>query len=56
MLIENLEGFLVRGYMQIMGRSREELEVLCALARRELLDPKVHIYAIFHVTYGQKPL
>ena len=54
MLLDNLDSFLVRGFTQILGRSREQLEVICALARKEILDPKVHMYALFHVTYGQK--
>ena len=54
MLLENLESFLIRGYTQILGRSPEQLEVLCALARKEILNPNVHMYALFHVTYGQR--
>lgn len=54
MLINNLESFLVRGYTQFLGRSREEMEVLCALSRKEIMDPGIHMYALFHVTYGQK--
>ena len=54
MLSDNLEGFLTRGYIQILGGSKEQLEVLCALARKELRDPKIHTYAWFHIAYGQK--
>ena len=54
MLLDNLESFLVRGYTQILGRSQEQLQVLCAHARKEILDPNVHMYALFHVTYGQR--
>jgi len=55
MLTEGLEAYMLRGWTQTMGRKAEDLTVLCALAKRELNDPKMHAYVYFHITYGQKP-
>jgi SAM-dependent methyltransferase len=49
------EAYMLRGYTQILGGRPEDLQIILALARREVRDPNVHTYVHFHVTYGQKP-
>ena len=55
MLVEGLEAYLLRGWTQTLGRKAEDCSLLCALAKRELYNPKMHSYVEFHITYGQKP-
>ncbi|KAL5114953.1 hypothetical protein ACEQ8H_007125 [Pleosporales sp. CAS-2024a] len=49
------EAYMLRGYTQVLGRRAEDLQIILALAKREIRDPSVHTYVQFHVTYGQKP-
>ncbi|KAF2248524.1 S-adenosyl-L-methionine-dependent methyltransferase [Trematosphaeria pertusa] len=49
------EAYMLRGYTQILGGRVEDLQVILALARREIKDPSVHTYVLFHITYGMKP-
>ncbi|KAL1605109.1 hypothetical protein SLS60_004652 [Paraconiothyrium brasiliense] len=49
------EAYMLRGYTQILGGRVEDLQIVLALARREIKDPNVHTYVQFHVTYGMKP-
>lgn len=44
-------GPLCRG----MGWSTEEVEVMLIDVRKSLLDPNIHVYLPYHITYGQKP-
>ncbi|KZF23408.1 S-adenosyl-L-methionine-dependent methyltransferase [Xylona heveae TC161] len=54
-LLEGAQGFLVRGFTGVLGRTREELELLLARLREELRTPKFHSYVPFYVVYGRKP-
>jgi hypothetical protein len=49
------EAYMLRGYTQILGGRPEDLQIILALARREVRDPAIHTYVHYHVTYGQKP-
>jgi hypothetical protein len=40
---QGLDAFLLRGFTMALQRSTEELQVLTALARKELFDPKNHL-------------
>ncbi|KAF2823178.1 S-adenosyl-L-methionine-dependent methyltransferase [Ophiobolus disseminans] len=56
MILEGgFEAYMLRGYTQVLGGRPEDLQIILALARRELRDPSVHTYVHYHVTYGQKP-
>lgn len=56
MILEGgFEAYMLRGYTQILGGRVEDLQIILALARREIKDPSVHTYVQFHVTYGMKP-
>ncbi|KAF1964487.1 S-adenosyl-L-methionine-dependent methyltransferase [Bimuria novae-zelandiae CBS 107.79] len=55
MLEGGFEAYMLRGYTQVLGGRPEELQVILALAKRELKDPNIHTYVQFHVTYGMKP-
>lgn len=41
---------------RMLGWSPEEYQVLIAEASREVRDPKLHLYAVFHFIYGRKPI
>ncbi|PVI04418.1 S-adenosyl-L-methionine-dependent methyltransferase [Periconia macrospinosa] len=49
------EAYMTRGYTQILKGNPENLQIILALARKEVKDPNNHTYVHFHVTYGQKP-
>ena len=56
MILEGgFEAYMLRGYTQVLGGRPEDLQIILALARREIKDPNVHTYVQFHVTYGMKP-
>lgn len=56
MILEGgFEAYMLRGYTQVLGGRAEDLQIILALARREIKDPSVHTYVLFHVTYGMKP-
>lgn len=49
------EAYMLRGYTQVLGGKAEDLQIILALAKREVRDPAIHTYVQFHITYGQKP-
>lgn len=49
------EAYMLRGYTQILGGRAEDLQIILALAKREVRDPNVHTYVQFHITMGKKP-
>ncbi|MCJ1388337.1 hypothetical protein MMC18_001183 [Xylographa bjoerkii] len=51
---EGLEAFCYAIFTRALGYSKEEVEVLCAKARKELKDSKQHAMFYLHVCYGQK--
>ena len=40
---QGLDAFLLRGFTGALQRSEAELQVLTALARKEIFDPKNHL-------------
>ncbi|EDU49821.1 conserved hypothetical protein [Pyrenophora tritici-repentis Pt-1C-BFP] len=56
MILEGgFEAYMLRGYTQMLGGRPEDLQIILALAKREVRDPAVHTYVQFHITYAQKP-
>lgn len=56
MILEGgFEAYMLRGYTQVLGGRAEDLQIILALARREVRDPRMHTYVQFHVTWAQKP-
>ncbi|EFQ91283.1 hypothetical protein PTT_11910 [Pyrenophora teres f. teres 0-1] len=56
MILEGgFEAYMLRGYTQVLGGRAEDLQIVLALAKREVRDPAVHTYVQFHITYAQKP-
>ncbi|USP82267.1 hypothetical protein yc1106_09541 [Curvularia clavata] len=56
MILEGgFEAYMLRGYTQVLGGKAEDLQIILALAKREVRDPSIHTYVQFHITYGQKP-
>lgn len=43
-VIEGAEGFMLRGFTEKMGRSREEMELILMRMRKELMSNKLHAY------------
>ena len=57
MILEGgFEAYMLRGYTQVLGGNADDLQIILALAKREVRDPSIHTYVQFHITYGQKPM
>ena len=53
-LAADVEGYVL--YMaSLLGWSKEEVTVYCALLRRDVKDPRIHGYYKVKVVWGQKP-
>ncbi|KAF5522698.1 Secondary metabolism regulator LAE1 [Colletotrichum aenigma] len=55
MLLDGLEGFTLRMFCSVLGWTKEEVQVLLMLVRKELKAPAFHAYYNLHVVYAQKP-
>ena len=54
-LLDSLEPFALALYTRVHRYTTDELQILIAGVRGELLDPKMHMYVPFHFVYGRKP-
>ncbi|TDZ15864.1 putative methyltransferase tdiE [Colletotrichum orbiculare MAFF 240422] len=55
-ILEGLEGFTLKLFCGILGKSKEEVQVQLARVRNELKGNAFHSLFDIHVVYGQKPL
>ncbi|KAK2759250.1 methyltransferase domain-containing protein [Colletotrichum kahawae] len=55
MLLDGLEGFTLRMFCSVLGWTKEEVQVLLMMVRKELKAPAFHAYYNLHVVYAQKP-
>ncbi|KAF4820974.1 Secondary metabolism regulator LAE1 [Colletotrichum siamense] len=55
-MLEGLEGFTLRVFCGVLGRTREEVLVEVAKVRKEMQTRAYHGLYDIHVVYGQKPL
>ncbi|KAK2738257.1 hypothetical protein FQN57_007120 [Myotisia sp. PD_48] len=53
---EGLDGWAKFLFINVLGWSIEEVQVLCAQIRSDLRDPKIHAYQHITITYGQKAI
>lgn len=55
---QDIEGWILFVWSQVMGWSKEEVTVFVAHLRRQLRDTntKVHVYTLMRCVYGRKPL
>lgn len=54
MLSQGAEGFSLRLFINVLGWSYEEVQVLLAKVRRDFKDRSIHAYTEIHCVYGQK--
>lgn len=48
MVDEHLEGFLTYLYANILGKTKEEIDEICAKIRRQFRDPNCHsMYTLY---------
>jgi hypothetical protein len=52
----SVESFTPGLLGRVFGWSNDEVQVLMAEVRKELRDPKLHLYAVYHFVYGRRPL
>lgn len=53
-IIQGLDAFSLALMTRVLGWSSEEVTVLLADVRKELLDRKIHLYGKMYFVYGQK--
>jgi hypothetical protein len=54
-VLDAIEPYTLALFTRIYRYSTEELQTLMAGVRREVCDPKMHMYVPFHFVYGRKP-
>jgi hypothetical protein len=54
-MLDAVEPFTLALYTRVLGRSLEETNVLMEGVKRELRDPKLHLYNVHHFIWGRKP-
>ncbi|KAL1968075.1 hypothetical protein VTN77DRAFT_2205 [Rasamsonia byssochlamydoides] len=53
--IEAVGTYTLALFTRVLGWTREEVEVLCAMVRNELKDRSLHLYIKAHFVYGRRP-
>ncbi|EOD44847.1 putative tam domain methyltransferase protein [Neofusicoccum parvum UCRNP2] len=54
-VLDAIEAYSIALFTRVLNYSAEEVQVMLAKMREEYKNPELHIYWIYHVTYGQKP-
>jgi len=54
-IVEGAEGWMHRSWVEVLGRTKEELQMLVYRMRKELGSNKMHVWCPFYVVYGRKP-
>lgn len=54
-VLEAIEAYSLALFTRVLKYTPEEVQVMMAKIRKEFKDPEVHLYWIYHITYGQKP-
>lgn len=54
-LDKGAEAILIRGMTGVLGKTKEEAQILFARARQESRDLRMHGYIRFYCVYGRKP-
>ncbi|KAH7061574.1 methyltransferase [Macrophomina phaseolina] len=54
-VLEAIEAYSLALFTRVLKYTPEEVQVMMAKIRSEFKDPEVHLYWIYHITYGQKP-
>ncbi|RDW74836.1 S-adenosyl-L-methionine-dependent methyltransferase-1 [Coleophoma cylindrospora] len=55
MLMQGIEAFSLRLFINVLKWSYEEVQVLLVKVRNDLKDRRIHAYTEMHVVWGQKP-
>jgi len=53
--LRSVESFTLGFLKRVNGWSNNECQVLMAEVRREIRDPKIHLYGVFHSVIGRRP-
>lgn len=54
-MLDAIEAYSIALFTRVLGYRPEEVQVLLAKMREQYKNPELHIYYIYHITYGQKP-
>ncbi|KAL2015669.1 hypothetical protein VTK56DRAFT_5047 [Thermocarpiscus australiensis] len=54
-IVQDIEGWILFVWAQVMGWTKEEIQVYIAYLRKQLRDPRVQSYVLMRCVYGQKP-
>lgn len=53
--LQAIPSYTYRLFSQILGWTKQEIDILMAGLRNELLDQSIHQYGKMYFIYGQKP-
>ncbi|KAM0544491.1 hypothetical protein ACHAPJ_011785 [Fusarium lateritium] len=54
-LLNDIEGYTLAMWQEVLGWPKEEYQVLVMDFRKAIRDPKVHSYMVVRYVYGRKP-
>jgi SAM-dependent methyltransferase len=55
MMLDSVEPYTLALFTRVLQYSNEQAQLWMAMVRKELKDPKLHLYVTYHFTYGRKP-
>ena len=55
MMVATVEAYTLQLFTRVLGKSLEDTHIIIANVRRELSDPTLHMYLVYHFICGWKP-
>jgi len=53
--LDGVESYTLAPFTRVLGYSLQETRLLMERVKRELTDPKLHLYSAHYIIYGRKP-
>jgi len=54
-VLDGVESYTLAPFTRVLGYSLQETRLLMERVKRELTDPKLHLYSAHYIIYGRKP-
>lgn len=54
-MLDAVEPLSLAYFTRVLGYTVEQTQVIMEGVKREMQDPKLHLYIAFHIVYGRKP-
>ena len=55
MMVATVEAYTLQLFTKVLGKTLDETHILMANIKRELSDPTLHMYLVYHFISGRKP-